>query len=566
MRPVHVVKDLPTPWPRCQELVRHLGAERKTPTRDDLVLAVSHAWSHQLHPDPLGRQAETIKQLTEEAVKDHQIKGDAMLFYDFMSMSQNPFQPGQTERSPQEQADFLKAIDALPEVFFTADAVLHVEGNWPELECEGQTRKVSMSELNRMKLKQHGSAVMMYDEYPANDGSVAELPVFTIRSDPSLGDIKSIDDVYKLKRGKEGGCLPCRRLHRLHKLRPKSEAEAETDPVFIVQPSPMGKRNAVPAGERGWIYFERLVSTIRVALTDEQYARTVYANAPDLKESILARAQKLRQCAAQSNKALKAQFEDYIEEIKQKTFSATSLDKKKASTKNTATDVDLVFSLLTQLRRRVSLALAMTVRSLSVEDCAALLAEQADLSIQDGRGYTPLHNAARFRNVEVVQLLLDNAAKRGARDRLGNTPAHVIPLYADEITVGLLQLLADDAKNRATWIDLAEVQAASEVEFADEMKDSAQESQSWQANWTEAGLSVLNRMESWALVAVNGGPYQPMMDWKKAEYPDLIEKSKADVRCLDANLQEDRSFYCTNSLFKCYLPVTWWAKLGEGRA
>ena len=78
-------------------------------------------------------------------------------------MSQNPFQPGQTERSPQEQADFLKAIDALPEagflqlrfsrscicvvvqtvlqVFFTADAVLHVEGNWPELECEGQTRK-----------------------------------------------------------------------------------------------------------------------------------------------------------------------------------------------------------------------------------------------------------------------------------------------------------------------------------------------------------------------------------------------------------------------------------------
>ena len=55
-------------------------------------------------------------------------------------------------------------------------------------------------------------------------------------------------------------------------MRPKSEAAAETDPVqldramdpdlpapgprrppprFIVQPSPMGKRNAVPAGERG---------------------------------------------------------------------------------------------------------------------------------------------------------------------------------------------------------------------------------------------------------------------------------------------------------------------------
>ena len=31
-------------------------------------------------------------------------------------MSQNPFEPGQPERSPKEQEDFLKAISALPEV------------------------------------------------------------------------------------------------------------------------------------------------------------------------------------------------------------------------------------------------------------------------------------------------------------------------------------------------------------------------------------------------------------------------------------------------------------------
>ena len=56
------------------------------------------------------------------------------------------------------------------------------------------------------------------------DGSVAELPVFTIRSDPSLGDIKSIDDVYKLKRGKEGTvsarccCRICIiKLHQAHR-------------------------------------------------------------------------------------------------------------------------------------------------------------------------------------------------------------------------------------------------------------------------------------------------------------------------------------------------------------
>ena len=36
------------------------------------------------------------------------------------------------------------------------------------------------------------------------------------------------------------------------------------------------------------------------------------------------------------------------------------------------------------------------VRSLSIEDCRDLVEAKADLTIQDGRGYTPLHNAVRW--------------------------------------------------------------------------------------------------------------------------------------------------------------------------
>ncbi|CAJ1455743.1 unnamed protein product [Effrenium voratum] len=436
--PVKVVQELPVPWPRYQEMVQQLGEHRKVPTKDDLVLAVSHAWSHQLHPDPLGWKAEAIKKLTQEALKDYQISGEPLLFYDFMSMSQNPFRPGQPERSPEEQAGFLKAIDALPEVFFTADAVLHVEGQWPELDCEKTTRKVSWSEMSKMKLKQNGSQVITYDQYIAKDGSVAELPVFTIRSDPSgLESPKSVEDMHKYSKSKGKTCLP--------RLLPCRKPPVIEDAVFVVQPSPMGRRNPIPAGERGWIYFERLVSTIRVALTDEQYAaRTVYANVPDLKESILVRAKTLRKCAASSNSELQETFEKYIAEIREKTFSATSIDKKAASAKTKLTDVDLVFALLTRLRQRVSLALAMTVRNLSLKECKELLGGKADLSIQDGRGYTALHNAARWRNPEVVSFLVDAGASRGSRDRLGNTAAHVIPLYADDITLQLAEVLAGD--------------------------------------------------------------------------------------------------------------------------
>ena len=45
----------PKPVPACFSVSRSLLIRKgKVPTKDDLVLAVSHAWSHQLHPDPLG--------------------------------------------------------------------------------------------------------------------------------------------------------------------------------------------------------------------------------------------------------------------------------------------------------------------------------------------------------------------------------------------------------------------------------------------------------------------------------------------------------------------------------
>ena len=74
---------------------------------------------------------------------------------------------------------------------------------------------------------------------------------------------------------------------------------------------------------------------------------------------------------------LQERFESYISEIREKTFSATSIDKKMASSRQgTVTDVDRVFSLLTPLRQRVSLALAMTVRNLSLDECTSLLRQR----------------------------------------------------------------------------------------------------------------------------------------------------------------------------------------------
>ncbi len=47
---------------------------------------------------------------------------------------------------------------------------------------------------------------------------------------------------------------------------------------------------------------------------------------------------------------------------------------------------------------------------------------KCDLDTQDEQGYTPLHVAAQYKNVEIVRLLVGYGAKPDLTDRWGNTP------------------------------------------------------------------------------------------------------------------------------------------------
>ena len=80
-----------------------------------------------------------------------------------------------------------------------------------------------------------------------------------------------------------------------------------------------------------------------------------------------------------------------------------------------------------------------------VQTVRALLAQGADPDTAHGDGMTALHWAAQHGNVEIVTLLLDAGADRGARTRLGaHTPLHVASRSArGTATAALLEAGAD---------------------------------------------------------------------------------------------------------------------------
>ena len=96
-----VFRSLPIPFPRCQEI-----AQGRPPTADDLVVANSHAWPYQTHPDPLGEKAPIIHELLMQATAAHKPRGKTLTFLDFISVMQRP-------RTEEEEIQFLAALAAM---------------------------------------------------------------------------------------------------------------------------------------------------------------------------------------------------------------------------------------------------------------------------------------------------------------------------------------------------------------------------------------------------------------------------------------------------------------------
>lgn len=86
----------------------------KIPTADAFAFVVSHAWSFQTHPDPLGACNEQVQRLLKSTISTNEVQGDTVGFYDFTGVARRPFTENQSERTPAETRAFYEALRAMP--------------------------------------------------------------------------------------------------------------------------------------------------------------------------------------------------------------------------------------------------------------------------------------------------------------------------------------------------------------------------------------------------------------------------------------------------------------------
>jgi len=482
------LRESPRPWPRRQEIA---SSHYKVPKPDDLVVAISHAWPHQAHPDPLGFKAEELMALLDQVNHIHRPRGETLGFLDFCSLTQRPFREGQGERSTDEIQMFGEGIKVMPRLYLLVDAVLHIELDWKAVPGELEIIAIDASDLDGAILCQlgprvqamshHHGVVRLFDVVVSVDGYLVENSL-------------TVKDVWR----------KC-----------EDAKSAERACVVMISRSPMGNRNQVAAGDRGWVYLERFVSMVKLAMGEpEDFERVCFSNSSVVLQQILDGGSRLREAAKRGEEPLQQVLIQFVQELDKKVFSAVSIDKQTnlggiggLTSGNVRSDREVVKEIMQDMAgflpahwaaeagRQRERQLLLTVYRKEASDVRRLLLSTADANCRGENGQTCLHAAAKMFDVETVRVLLELGADCTIQDAHGNTPAHSLPLFTKPEVVQLFDMLAPS-------------RAVLSLE-------------------NEAGVNPARRLAGWAYDACNGVPYGPAqtrVHELKVRFPDVFQK------------------------------------------
>ena len=216
-----ILGSLPVPWPRCQDLP---SGSHSLPESDDLMLALSHGWPYQTHPDPTGAKARETLRLIACAEAAHApshvpSQGESVAFIDFLSVSQRQFVENSAPRSLLEEEAFTIAVQSMPSIYLSADCILHVEAEWEVCSLsDGEEYELELADLQECLLQTIGAKLQVVRRPPGCPAAPFDL-VLSAGGQPvsSLGELEEAM-VRCAAVGSEGGGRSIRMQHATHLL------------------------------------------------------------------------------------------------------------------------------------------------------------------------------------------------------------------------------------------------------------------------------------------------------------------------------------------------------------
>ena len=273
--------DTKAPVPRNQEVPKEAFGEL---TGRSILVATSHAWFHQCHPDPQGVKLDILRKYFFPRLRKRYPYTQILIFDDWHSCPQWP------RRTKEENDRFKKCMDHMNSIYCYCDVVLFVEANLPTMD----------------------ETIFRCDLVPSEHEWLHFIDTIQYLGGEKATTIQKNDIVVGMNDMEKN--LDVNTLKGTNK---------RTIVSFLRRP--YGRPNRTHAGERGWLYAERITVAIRMAAAKpEMFDDVVVTNNPKLIKTIFLWSHALRISARREKKypgSISSQLKKYQDVLKTMKFT-----------------------------------------------------------------------------------------------------------------------------------------------------------------------------------------------------------------------------------------------------
>ena len=281
------------PVPRNQEVPESAFG---TLTGRSVLVATSHAWFYQNHPDPCGVKLKVLREQFFPKLRERFPYTQILIFDDWHSCPQWP------RPTKEEQNRFQLCMDHMNSMYCYCDVVLFVEVPLPDLDNTVLCCDLVPSKHKWLHFIDTIQYVESGDSDENDDGITIQKHDIVVGIDSKTNDL-TIDALKQRK--------------------------VKTKISYVRRP--YGRPNQTLAEERGWLYAERITVAIRMAAAKpEMFDDVVMSNSLDLIIQICGWSYQLRTSARNEKKhsgSIKNQLRQFQNTLETMKFTSSNDDK-----------------------------------------------------------------------------------------------------------------------------------------------------------------------------------------------------------------------------------------------
>ena len=264
-------------------------------TERSVLVALSHGWFYQMHPDPQGVKIDIIVKQFGPRLRERYPETQILFFFDFLSVPQWP-------RTDEEDKVFRAAMKHMNSVYVYCDLVLFIETKLPIVDMVLRTAKVRVSDYEWTQFLDTVQVASI--DNPPSGPQQYDCIV-------KCGD-KVIETVDELK------------------------TFNSTTHVLSYLKRPFGRPNTIINDDRGWLFLERITIAIKAATAGAHRFDDIVVSNDEKLRTLVYTWMRMLLSAAKEKSELRRTLEHFDGILKTKRFSFQS-------------DEDTVRALMTEL-------------------------------------------------------------------------------------------------------------------------------------------------------------------------------------------------------------------------